>query len=75
MTGTVDLEHLLKTEETGRCLGKTARTIRTMYHNGLLPAVVFPGSKALRFRPETLREIAKQFEMRAQGGGDEGAAL
>ncbi len=56
---------LLSSEEAGILCGCTDRTIQTLVARGVLPVVRIPGSRALRFRPEALTEVAKRFEVPA----------
>ena len=60
-----DARFLLDSIEAGASYGLNEKTIRDLAGAGVLPVVKLPGCRALRFRPETLSEIAKRYEVAA----------
>lgn len=58
-------EVLVDSDRAGELLGGVSgRRVRKLARGGYLPALLLPGSRTLRFRPESLRRFAEENEMR-----------
>lgn len=56
-------EGLLDLDETARLLNKKPRTVRAMAARGSLPVVRIAGTRALRFRPDSIQRLLEQSEV------------